>query len=304
MNKELQKFYFKSDIMGVLGYMGGLFVIMIVGNLFNGFVLDFGDYLEMATNNFSIISLGYIIAIYIHTLNKNTSDQCDNFSFTKRERFNFLATRYVLAVFIPQLIFGVLSIVVNMNGNPYYGFLIIDLILVALLNFVVPMFFVLVSGNMAVGVMGMVFGSSLSSVLVVYGPWSDYSRIIVWVGLGIFSVVMFFANRVVFEKREVEKIGKMFMFRWAEILFTICVTGTIVFLLNAIALPYLLSVLDYVLILILAVWVYMVIDTCFITGFKKEKIKEKVRPMTVLIPIGVTLAIALFFIFRIYELFN
>ncbi len=304
MNRELQKFYFKGDIMGVLGYMGTLFVVMIVGNLFNGFVLDFRDYLEMATNNFSIISLGYIIVIYSHILNKNSSDQWDNFSFTKRERFNFLATRYMLAVFIPQLIFGVLSILVNNNGNPYYGFLILDLILVALLNFVVPVFFVLVSGNMAVGVMGIVFGASLSSVLVVYGPWSEYSRIIVWVSLGVFSCLMFFVNRKIFEKREVEKLGKMFVFRWAEVLFTISVTGTIVFILNAIVLPYTLSIIDYVLVMILAIWVYMVIDTYFITGFRKGKIKEKVKWITVLIPFGITIAIYLFFILRIYELFN
>ncbi len=304
MNKELQKFYFKSDIAGVLGYMGGLFAIMMVGNIFNGFVLNFGEYLDMATNNFSIISLGYMIAIYIHTLNKNTADQWENFSFTKRERFNFLATRYVLAIFVPQLIFGVLSIVVNASGNPYYGFLILDLILVAVLNFVIPMFFVLVSGNMAVGVMGIVFGESLSSALIVYGPWLDYSRIIVWVSLGIFSLVMFFVNRKIFEKREVEKLGKMFMFRWAEVLFTISVTGTIVFILNAIALPYTLSIIDYVLVMVLAIWVYMVLDTCFITGFKKAKIKEKVKLTTVLIPFGITIAIYLFFILSIYEWFN
>ncbi len=304
MNKELQKFYFKSDISGVLGYLGGLFIIVFLGNLFNGFVLTFGDYLDMAVVNYKVIVGGYSCAIYIHTLNKTASDQWENFSLTKRERFNFLALRYGLAILVPQLILWIMSVLVNDSSNPYYYFLIIDVILTSLLSFVLPMFFVFISGNMVTGVFGVILGYILSSALVVVGNWSAFGRVALWLGVGALIIAMFFINRLIFEKREVEKLGKMFMFRWAEVLFTVCVTGTIVFVLNAIALPYSLRLINYVLVMILAVWVYMVIDTCFITNFRKDKIKDKVKPITILIPIGITTAIDLFFVLRIYELFN
>ncbi len=304
MNKELQKFYFKGDIGGVLGFIGGVFLLLLATDLINNNPLTIGDYIDSILRSFKIITLGYTAVIFISTLNKTASDQWDNFSLTKRERFNFLAIRYGLAVVLPQLVLSVMSVVINDNANPYEYFFVINIVLADLLDFVLPMFFVFISGNMVTGVFGIFLGYTLARALVVVGNWSGFGSIAFWLSLGIVSILMFFVNRLIFEKREVENLGKMFMFRWAEVLFTVCVTGTIVFLLNAIAIPYTLTIIEYVLVMILAVWVYMVIDTCFITSFRKNKIKDKVKPITVLIPIGITVAIDLFFALRIYDLFN
>ncbi len=172
------------------------------------------------------------------------------------------------------------------------------------MNFVFAMFFTFVSGNIAVAVLGVIFSASISSVLISISQSLTGSPGGFWVGYSILIIAMYKLNKQIFKRREAEKLNKLFMFRWAEIMFTICVVANIMFVLNAIAIPYTLTIVEFIPTTLLGIFVYMMLELFFVTGYNKAKIKAKVKPVVVLIPIAISIIVYIFFVFRIYDLFN
>ncbi len=287
MNTNLLKYYLKKDLRITAGYIFGISVTMFVMGLVLDFSQPLSSYIIALNASFPYVAFGVFLAIYLPILNKTTADQWENFSLTNSEKFNLLANRYIISMLIPQIVLSVWADYLTYGSNPSMIWSFIPLILLPLMNFVFGMYFVFVSGHASTAVIGVILSSAISEVILSTKDWTKIDARVLWSVSFIGVCLMYFINKKIFSKRQVEKLGKMFMFRWAEIVFTIGITFVVGFIMNIIKGLNGIAFPDYIYITLLMVLAYILFDTLFITGFKIEKLKAKLNIRNVCIQIGI-----------------
>ncbi len=304
MNTKLIKFYLKNDLIVTLSYMLGLSIIIYTIALVVDSQPALSVYINAINSGFPFVAFGCFIGIYFITLNKTAQEQWENFSLTKNEKFNLLAIRYAVTILIPQTLILVLAGYLNkeMEAEVFSSF--IPWVLLPALNYVFFMCFTLISGNIATAAIGMSFSSIISEVII-EKQIANNTRIdseVLWALTLIFICIMFFVNKKIFKQREVEKLGRMFLFRWAEVVFAIGIAVFISATLNAILMNSGTVIMEYIFIAFATTLVYVLTDTLVLTSLKIEKLKVKITANRLLkqFCIGIATSIIVSVLFAIY----
>ncbi len=285
MNTKLIKFYLKDDIKVTTVYMLGLSIIIYTIGLMVDSMPGFSVYVGAINNGFPFVAFGYFAGVYFTILNKTASEQWENFSLTKDEKYNLLAIRYIVSMLIPQTILVILSGYLNNEMSPDVFWSFAPWILLPTLNFVFSTYFTLVSGNMVTSVLGIAFAAIISEVIIEKQVENsiNINPSVLWICTLIFVCVMFFVNKKIFRQREVEKLGKMYLFRWAEVIFTIGVAALVATVVNGIVMNNGTSTVDYMFITFITTMVYAITDTLIITSLKVENLKIMINRKKLLI---------------------
>ncbi len=304
MNTKLIKFYLKDDLKGTLVYMLGLSIIIFTIGLVVDSMPEFSIYINVINNGFPFVSFGYFVGVYFIILNKTTSEQWENFSLTKNEKFNLLAIRYAVSMLIPQTIILIISGYLNNQMTPDMVWTYIPWVLQPTLFYVFAMYAVFVSGNIATAILGISFSAIIVEIII--EKQVENARGIEPAILLIFTLILiclvFFVNKKIFQKRHIEKLGKMFLFRWAEVIFTIGVATAIAAVLNGILIDNTASVLDYIVVALGTILIYTLTDLAIITGLKVEKLMIKFSAFNLLIQclMGVVISIIVSVLIALY----
>ncbi len=292
MNTKLVKYHLKSDLKMTFGYVLGLSFVMYIVGLVLDYKQPLGEYIQTINGGFPIVSLFYFMMIYLPMLNKTSADQWENFSLTRNDKFNLLAIRYCVSMLIPQIIFSILTHYLSFGLTSVNFWSYVPVILLPLMTYIFGMYCVFVSGHVAVAVIGIVTGSIVAESILDMKDYTNINPIVLWSLSFAIVCLMYLINKKIFQKREVEKLGRMFMFRWAEIVFTIGFTSFIGFIMNIIISFSSTTILEYIYVTFLMVLAYVLLDMFFITGFKVEKLKVKCNTRNVAIQTGIGVGLA------------
>ncbi len=299
MNINLIKYYLKKDLTVTIGYILSISITIFAFGQVIDYKQDFWDYIGAINSGFPIVTFGYFMMIYFPILNKTTADQWENFSLTKNEKFNLLAIRYCVSMLIPQILMAVLAQYISFGITSITIWSYITLILLPIMTYVFAMYFTFVSGHVAVAVIGGIFGAIIAEVILSLSEWTNIEPRLLWAGCFVLACLLIYVNRKIFENRAVEKLGRMFLFRWAEIACTVAVTALVTVILTGATILNGTTILEYIFVTTVSILAYVLNDIVFITGLKIEKLKIKLSAIIVLKKCAIGAVISIFISFLI-----
>ncbi len=304
MNKEFLKYNTKMMFFFTLAFIGLMFAI----TLFVGIVTKDINYSFWAANyelrNYFILMIMLFTGIcFRESVTKEYRDVIYSLPINKKQYFDVLFIKTLIITAIPFTYYIVIELIGYVINVPVANFQSGIYIFIA---FLIPTFLLITV---------MIFIISISASVVpmlttLFWAFLTYTYTSLGLNLNnlapktlgimiVLSMALLIISRKLFELRNAERMGKLFMFRWAEILFAsiassligFTITGIIgnmffmkifmskdtngfVYVLDS---SYNLGVLGNVISVILMILSYIVIDSLFVKSFSKENIHRNIK---------------------------
>ncbi len=308
MNKEFLKYNTKWLFLFTLAFVGAMFIITL-------FVGIFTKDIVYAFSNANIEFRSYLIFLtmlltgicFRETVTKEFKDIIYSLPISKKKYFDLLLVKTLIITAIPFIYFIIIELmdfaiyvpVANLQSSVYIfiAFLIPTFLIITMMIFVVSISACVVPMLTMIIFVFLTYQNS--------GYEYDFNNLkpTTLGGMLIISVILLSVSRKLFEYRSAERIGKLFMFRWVEIMFAstassligFIITGIIgnMFFLNifmsratniqVINNSYSLGVLGNLIAILVMIASYIIIDSFFVKSFSKENISKNLKFL--LIPI-------------------
>ncbi len=304
MNKEYLKYSTKWLFLFILAFIGFMFII----TLFVGIVTKDINYAFWAANfeygNYLLLITMLLTGIcFRESLTKEYKDVIYSLPINKKGYFDVLFVKTLIITAIPFTYFIVIELIgyfINVPvANLQSGIYIFIAYLIPMFFLITVMTFIISISASVVPVMTVLMLAFLNFQYTSFGlNLNNLAPKYLGIMFAI-SVVLIFISRKLFEYRRAERIGKLFMFRWVEIMFAsaassligFTITGIIgnMFLLKifmsratngfvyVIDSSYNLGILGNVIAMILMIFSYLLIDMFFVKSLNKEYYRKNTK---------------------------
>lgn len=245
METGLLKKYIKDDYK----ILGGLFVGACIFQIIMSYIASRGvgfglSIMDLGTSIFWVYNLlfffsifGFLPTIFAPMLNKEQADVWNTMPMKRDKYFNTLIMRFVLDVILPIVVLGFILLLIPQEAynEHLFGaerlttFDVINNISSTMLTGIGIIFFIVISGNIGnvicnyiafMSLLGFITFFFTDAGIATLGGVTENSKYLSVVVQFATAFVLFFVDRYLYKIRQVENIGKMFVFKHLDVAFS------------------------------------------------------------------------------------
>ncbi len=298
MNRGLLKYYLKSDLInGAISISAFIVFLVVIANRMGNSIVSYMSILMLLAETWGVF---YLFAIYLHIVNPSALDVHENMNITRNGKFNLMLSRYCVAVVLPYLIVSLLLGLVLRSVETGVGLNYSQLLGRWAFDFFIVMIFMNImftSGMIIVAVLlsvaSFVLIQVISAVFMVGLVYNDSRELILAVFYFVLGAIILIVNKQIYEKREIEKLGGVFIFNLSEKIFALCVSLVVSYVFSAVIFIFSLNFIGAIIGAVLVEVIYFIIISIIASGDFVRNLRKEMRVIwNWVLPIGIYLGLS------------